>query len=73
MRHLTATAHAEGPAPVIRRPGRTGSGLFGSVPAPSAQPLGVGLLIGSFLLAVGMQLRWDPNTSETCHGRFRCW
>lgn len=34
----------------------TGSGLFGSVPAPSAGPIGVGLLIGSFLFAVGMQL-----------------
>lgn len=34
----------------------TGSGLFGSVPAPSAGPLGVGLLVGAFLFAVGMQL-----------------
>ncbi|MEU6841037.1 YeeE/YedE family protein [Streptomyces sp. NPDC046716] len=34
----------------------TGSGLFGSVPAPSAGPIGVGLLIGAFLFAVGMQL-----------------
>ncbi|MFD7289962.1 YeeE/YedE family protein [Streptomyces sp. NPDC059863] len=34
----------------------TGTGLFGSVPAPSAGPLGVGLLAGSFLFAVGMQL-----------------
>ncbi|WP_255952519.1 YeeE/YedE family protein [Streptomyces odontomachi] len=34
----------------------TGSGLFGSVPAPSAGPLGVALLVGSFLFAVGMQL-----------------
>ncbi|CAL9637504.1 YeeE/YedE family protein [Streptomyces cellulosae] len=34
----------------------TGTGLFGSVPAPSAGPLGVGLLIGSFVFAVGMQL-----------------
>ena len=34
----------------------TGSGLFGSVPAPSAGPLGVGLLAGAFLFAVGMQL-----------------
>ena len=34
----------------------TGTGLFGSVPAPSAGPLGVGLLLGAFLFAVGMQL-----------------
>ncbi|MDJ1133110.1 YeeE/YedE family protein [Streptomyces iconiensis] len=34
----------------------TGTGLFGSAPAPSAGPLGVGLLIGAFLFAVGMQL-----------------
>ncbi|MFI6350733.1 YeeE/YedE family protein [Streptomyces sp. NPDC050560] len=34
----------------------TGTGLFGSVPAPSAGPVGVGLLVGSFLFAVGMQL-----------------
>jgi uncharacterized membrane protein YedE/YeeE len=34
----------------------TGTGLFGSVPAPSAGPLGVGLLVGAFLFAVGMQL-----------------
>ena len=34
----------------------TGTGLFGSTPAPSAGRLGVGLLVGSFLFAVGMQL-----------------
>ncbi|MEV0598605.1 YeeE/YedE family protein [Streptomyces sp. NPDC050315] len=34
----------------------TGTGLFGSVPAPSAGPLGVALLVGAFLFAVGMQL-----------------
>jgi uncharacterized membrane protein YedE/YeeE len=34
----------------------TGTGLFGSVPAPSGGPLGVALLVGSFLFAVGMQL-----------------
>ncbi len=34
----------------------TGTGVFGSVPMPSAQPLGVALLVGSFLFAVGMQL-----------------
>jgi uncharacterized membrane protein YedE/YeeE len=34
----------------------TGTGVFGSVPAPSAGPLGVGLLVGSFVFAVGMQL-----------------
>jgi uncharacterized membrane protein YedE/YeeE len=34
----------------------TGTGLFGSAPAPSAGPLGLGLLIGSVLFAVGMQL-----------------
>ncbi|MEU0123193.1 YeeE/YedE family protein [Streptomyces albidoflavus] len=34
----------------------TGTGLFGSTPAPSAGPLGIGLLIGAFVFAVGMQL-----------------
>ncbi|GLV79543.1 YeeE/YedE family protein [Streptomyces hygroscopicus] len=34
----------------------TKTGLFGSAPAPSAGPLGLGLLIGSFVFAVGMQL-----------------
>ncbi|MBZ4014883.1 YeeE/YedE family protein [Streptomyces purpurogeneiscleroticus] len=34
----------------------TGTGLFGSAPAPSAGPLGVALLVGAFLFAVGMQL-----------------
>ena len=34
----------------------TGSGLFGSTPAPAAGPLGVGLLAGSFLFGIGMQL-----------------
>ena len=34
----------------------TGTGLFGSQPAPSAGPLGVGLLVGAFLFAIGMQL-----------------
>ncbi|MFC6066270.1 YeeE/YedE family protein [Streptomyces ochraceiscleroticus] len=34
----------------------TGTGLFGSVPAPSAGPLGVALLVGAFLFAIGMQL-----------------
>ncbi|MEV8367494.1 YeeE/YedE family protein [Streptomyces niveus] len=34
----------------------SGTGLFGSVPAPSAGPLGVGLLVGAFVFAVGMQL-----------------
>ena len=34
----------------------TGTGLFGSTPAPSNGPLGVGLLVGAFLFAVGMQL-----------------
>ncbi len=34
----------------------TGTGLFGSVPAPSGGPLGVGLVVGSFVFAVGMQL-----------------
>jgi uncharacterized membrane protein YedE/YeeE len=34
----------------------TGTGLFGSSPAPSAGPLGLGLLIGSVLFAIGMQL-----------------
>ncbi|MFD7920908.1 YeeE/YedE family protein [Streptomyces sp. NPDC059740] len=34
----------------------TGSGLFGSVPQPSGGPLGIALVIGSFLFAVGMQL-----------------
>ncbi|MET9863748.1 YeeE/YedE family protein [Streptomyces smyrnaeus] len=34
----------------------TGTGLFGSAPAPSAGPLGAGLLLGAFLFGVGMQL-----------------
>jgi hypothetical protein len=34
----------------------TGTGLFGSKPAPSAGPLGVSLLLGAFLFGVGMQL-----------------
>jgi len=34
----------------------TGTGLFGSKPVPSAGPLGVALLVGAFLFAVGMQL-----------------
>ncbi|MFJ8927682.1 YeeE/YedE family protein [Streptomyces sp. NPDC102364] len=34
----------------------TGTGLFGSVPAPSAGPIGIGLIVGSFLFAIGMQL-----------------
>lgn len=34
----------------------SGTGLFGSTPAPSAGPLGTGLLAGAFLFAIGMQL-----------------
>ncbi|MGW0605113.1 YeeE/YedE family protein [Streptomyces sp. NPDC002640] len=34
----------------------TGTGLFGSTPAPSSGPLGIGLLLGAVLFAVGMQL-----------------
>ncbi|WP_049579790.1 YeeE/YedE family protein [Streptomyces sp. SBT349] len=34
----------------------TGTGLFGSEPAPSAGPIGVGLLLGAFVFAIGMQL-----------------
>ncbi|MFE0875840.1 YeeE/YedE family protein [Streptomyces smyrnaeus] len=34
----------------------TGTGLFGSAPAPSGGPLGAGLLLGAFLFGVGMQL-----------------
>lgn len=34
----------------------TGTGLFGSAPAPSTGPLGVALLVGAFLFAVGMQI-----------------
>ncbi|MFG2892417.1 YeeE/YedE family protein [Streptomyces sp. NPDC048248] len=34
----------------------SGTGLFGAVPAPSGGPLGIGLLLGSFLFAIGMQL-----------------
>lgn len=34
----------------------TGTGLFGSAPAPSGGPLGVGLLLGAFLFGLGMQL-----------------
>ncbi|GAB2463843.1 YeeE/YedE family protein [Xylanimonas ulmi] len=34
----------------------TGAGVFGSVASPSAGRIGVGLLVGSFLFAVGMQV-----------------
>ncbi|OEV08866.1 hypothetical protein AN219_30760, partial [Streptomyces nanshensis] len=34
----------------------TGTGLFGTAPAPSTGPLGIGLLAGAFLFAVGMQI-----------------
>ena len=34
----------------------TGTELFGSEPAPSAGPLGIGLLVGAFVFAVGMQI-----------------
>ena len=34
----------------------TGTGLFGSVPQPSGGAIGVGLIVGSFVFAVGMQL-----------------
>jgi uncharacterized membrane protein YedE/YeeE len=34
----------------------SGAGLFGSVAAPSAGRIGIGLLVGSFVFAVGMQL-----------------
>ncbi|WP_404819327.1 YeeE/YedE family protein [Streptomyces marincola] len=34
----------------------TGTGLFGSTPAPSAGALGIGLLAGAFIFAIGMQL-----------------
>lgn len=34
----------------------TGTGLFGSTPAPTAGPLGVGLVLGAFLFGIGMQL-----------------
>ncbi|WP_243744621.1 YeeE/YedE family protein, partial [Streptomyces hainanensis] len=34
----------------------TGTGLFGSQPSPSAGPLGVSLLVGAFVFAIGMQL-----------------
>ena len=34
----------------------TGTGLFGTTPLPSSGTLGVGLLAGAFLFAVGMQL-----------------
>lgn len=34
----------------------TGTGLFGTTPAPIQGSLGVGLLLGSFLFGVGMQL-----------------
>ena len=34
----------------------TGTGLFGSTPAPSASPIGIGLVLGAFLFGVGMQL-----------------
>ncbi|OLR91268.1 YeeE/YedE family protein [Actinokineospora bangkokensis] len=34
----------------------TGAGLFGSKPAPTASPLGLALLVGAVLFAIGMQL-----------------
>ncbi|MFC4560420.1 YeeE/YedE family protein [Nocardiopsis mangrovi] len=34
----------------------TGTGLFGSVPAPSAGPIGIALFLGAFLFGIGMQL-----------------
>ncbi|MCU1680861.1 MAG: hypothetical protein JWQ81_1600 [Amycolatopsis sp.] len=34
----------------------TGAGLFGSTPAPVANPLGLALLVGATLFAIGMQL-----------------
>lgn len=34
----------------------TGTGLFGATPAPSAGPLGVGLVAGAFLFGIGMQM-----------------
>jgi uncharacterized protein len=34
----------------------TGTGLFGAHPAPTAGPLGVGLIVGAFLFGLGMQL-----------------
>ncbi|WP_326944383.1 YeeE/YedE family protein [Amycolatopsis sp. NBC_01307] len=34
----------------------TGSGLFGSKPAPTAGPLGLALFVGATLFAIGMQL-----------------
>ncbi len=34
----------------------TGSGLFGSTPTPAGGPIGLGLLLGSFLFGIGMQL-----------------
>ncbi len=34
----------------------TGTGLFGSTPAPSGGPLGVGLVLGAVLFGFGMQL-----------------
>ncbi|SCK22661.1 YeeE/YedE family protein [Streptomyces sp. WMMB 322] len=34
----------------------TGTGLFGTTPVPSTAPIGIGLLAGAFLFAVGMQI-----------------
>jgi uncharacterized membrane protein YedE/YeeE len=34
----------------------TGFGLFGTTPAPTAGPLGIGLVLGAFLFGIGMQL-----------------
>ncbi|MDO9378790.1 MAG: YeeE/YedE family protein [Nocardioidaceae bacterium] len=34
----------------------TGTGLFGTTPAPAVTPLGVPLVLGSFLFGIGMQL-----------------
>ncbi|MGW5721818.1 YeeE/YedE family protein [Amycolatopsis sp. NPDC003865] len=43
-------------ATVIALIAGTGTGLFGSKPAPTASPLGLALFVGATLFAIGMQL-----------------
>ena len=34
----------------------TSTGLFGSMPAPAGAPIGLGLILGSFIFGIGMQI-----------------
>ncbi len=51
----------------------TGTGLFGSTPAPTAGPLGVGLVLGAFVFgdrdAAGRRLRVGHPVRRRCAGR----